>query len=103
MKNKKALTYFLSGIIPVIIFFIAAEINGIIPLGDEGINIYDSFTQYPGFLLETIRLLKHGHLFYSFGAGLGFNMLGTITYYCMSPLNIFAIFATPTNYPYFIL
>ena len=103
MKNKKALTYFLSGIIPVIIFFIAAEINGIIPLGDEGINIYDSFTQYPGFLLETIRLLKHGHLFYSFGAGLGFNMLGTITYYCMSPLNIFAIFATPTNYPYFVL
>ena len=103
MKNKKALTYLLSGIIPVIIFFIASQVVGYIPFGNEGINIYDSFTQYPGFLLEAIRALKHGHLFYSFGAGLGFNLLGTITYYCMSPLNILALFATPTNYPYFIL
>lgn len=103
MKERKTLTYLLSGIIPVIIFFICSQIVGYIPLGNEGINIYDSFTQYPGFILDTIRSLKHGQIFYSFGAGLGYNLLGTITYYCMSPLNLFAFFATPSNYPSFIM
>ena len=103
MKSKKTLTYLLSGLIPVVIFFICSQIVGYLPLGNEGINIYDSFTQYPGFLLDAIRHIKMGYLFYSFGAGLGYNLLGTITYYCMSPLNLTAFLATPANYPYYIM
>ena len=100
--KKKALIHLLSGFIPMIIFFICSQILGFVPIGNKIMNIYDSFTQYPGFLLEYARMLKSGHLFYSFSAGLGFNFYGTITYYCFSALNLFSVFATPKNYPYFI-
>lgn len=102
MKKKKILTYLLSMLIPVLIFLICTYLNGYLPFKEEMLNSYDSFTQYPGILLEYIRGLKTGNIFYSFNAGLGFNLFGTITYYCMSPLNLFAFFATPENYPFFI-
>ena len=76
MKNKKTLIYLLSGLIPTLIFFVCSIIVGYIPFGDEMINVYDSFTQYPGMLLEYARLLKIGNIFYSWNAGLGFNFFG---------------------------
>ena len=103
MKNKKTLIYLLSGLIPTLIFFVCSIIVGYIPFGDEMINVYDSFTQYPGMLLEYARLLKTGNIFYSWNAGLGFNFFGTLTYYCASPLNITSLLATPKNYPYYIM
>ncbi len=102
MKKKKILIYLLSMAIPVIIFMVCAYINGFVPFGKEMLNSYDSFTQYPGMLLEHIRLLKEGLPFYSWKGGLGFNFFGTLTYYCMSPLNLLAIFASPNNYHIFI-
>lgn len=104
MKNKKQriLLYTGAALLPVIIFLICATINGFLPFGKEMLNSYDSFTQYPGMLLEYTRLIKAGNLFYSWNAGLGFNFFGTLTYYGTSPLNLFAIFATPQNYPFFI-
>ena len=101
-KKKKILIYFLSGLVPLTIFFVCAWINGYLPFGEEMLNAYDSFTQYSGMLLEYGRMLRSGNLFYSFGAGLGFNFLGTITYYGASPLNLFSLFASPSSYPYFI-
>lgn len=88
--------------IPVLIFMLCAALNKFIPFGSELLNSYDSFTQYPGMLLEHIRLLKDGLPFYSWKAGLGFNFFGTLTYYCMSPLNLLAVFANPNNYHIFI-
>lgn len=102
MKNKKFLIYTFSCLTPVLIFLICTFLNDYLPFKEEMLNSYDSFTQYPGFLLEFARNLKSGNLFYSWGAGLGFNLFGTITYYCMSPLNLFSLLATPENYPFFI-
>ncbi len=100
MKKKKILMYFLSGLIPTLLFFICSCINGFIPLKDHFLNVYDSFTQYSGMLLEYKNLLLNGNIFYSWNAGLGFNFFGTITYYGASPLNLLCIFANETNYPY---
>lgn len=89
-------------IIPVVIIFVVASINEYFPIGSELLNSYDSFTQYPGMLLEYTKLLRTGNVFYSWGAGLGFNFFGTLTYYCLSPLNLLALFANSQNYHVFI-
>lgn len=101
MKKKKILLYALCMIIPTTIFFAMAWINGFVPFGEEMLNSYDSFTQYSGMLLEYSRLLRGTNVFYSWGAGLGFNFFGTLTYYGMSPLNLLSLFANPQNYHIF--
>ncbi len=103
MKKKKMLIYLSTALIPVLIFFVTSQINGYLPFGDEVLNAYDSYSQYPGILLEYVRNLKLGNIFYSFKGGLGFNLFGTVTYYAASPLNLLAIFANGENYPYFIM
>ena len=103
MKNKnKIIIYLLSGIIPLMLFSICAYLNDFLPFGKIFLNIYDSYTQYSGILLEYKQLLLKGNIFYSWNGGLGFNFLGTMLYYCASPLNLFSLLATSTNYPYFI-
>ncbi len=102
MKRKSFLIYFLSGFIPLLIFLVCAFLSEYIPFGTELLNIYDSFTQYPGMLLEYKNLLLSGNLFYSWNAGLGFNFFGTLTYYTASPLNLLCVFANTVNYPFFI-
>ena len=98
MNKNKTLLYFLSGFIPLTIFFVCAWINNFYPLGDYNLNVLDSFTQYSGMLLEYKNLLLHGNIFYSWNAGLGFNFFGTLTYYALSPLNLTAMLANPVNY-----
>lgn len=98
---KTILTYALSAFIPITIFLICIIINGYVPFGSKIINPYDAFEQYSGMLLEYARMLKSHHLFYSWGAGLGFNYLGSITYYGLSPLNLLSVFANSTNYHVF--
>lgn len=100
--KKKFWTYLLAITIPIIIFIICATLNGFLPFGEELLNAYDSYTQYPGMLLEYSRLLRSGNIFYSWKAGLGFNFFGSITYYGISPLNLLALLASPTNYHVFI-
>lgn len=100
-KKNKVFMYVGAMLIPTIIFFVMAWINGYVPFGEEMLNSYDSFTQYSGMLLEYSRLIRGGNILYSWGAGLGFNFLGTLTYYGMSPLNLFSLFASPLNYHMF--
>lgn len=102
MKKKKFLVYLAAMLLPTLIFVVCAFINGYVPFGTEMLNSYDSFTQYSGMILEYARLLGDGNLFYSFGAGLGFNFFGTLTYYAMSPLNLLGVLATAENYHIFI-
>ncbi|HBA37678.1 MAG TPA: hypothetical protein DCY94_03060 [Firmicutes bacterium] len=102
MKRKKILVYLASALVPVLIFLGCATLNKFLPFGNELLNSYDSFTQYPGILLEYARLIRNGNIFYSWGAGLGFNFFGTITYYGMSPLNLLSLLANPENYHMFI-
>lgn len=82
-------------------FFIVSIIAEYIPLFDEIYQVFDARHQYPGFYTELINRLKEGHLFFSFNGGLGFNFLGTLTYYLMSPLNILSIFFKAENLTYF--
>ncbi|HBA38146.1 MAG TPA: hypothetical protein DCY94_05445 [Firmicutes bacterium] len=100
-KKNKILTYCLSFFIPIAIFTMCSILNGLLS-GEFVANPYDSYYQYPGMLLEYTKLLKNNSLFYSWGAGLGFNFFGTMTYYCFSPLNILALFANVHNYHTFI-
>lgn len=102
MNKKKILTYLLSGLIPVLIFFIAASLNNYFPTGKELLNVYDSFTQYPGMILELARNLFSNSILFSWHGGLGFNFLGSITYYGFSPLNIFSLFTSPESYHIYI-
>lgn len=99
--KKKYIIYLLSALLPVLIFLTCTIINGFVPFGKELLNSFDAFEQYSGMLLEYSRLLKEGNIFYSWGAGLGFNFLGSLFYYGMSPLNLLAIFATPKNFHMF--
>ena len=98
MKKNKLLIYILCGIIPALIFFLCASINGYLPFGKYIYNIYDSFTQYPGILLNLKEGLLHGNLFYSWNGALGFNLFGTILYYGFSPLNLLMLIANEQNF-----
>ena len=102
MKNKKIWIYLLSTFIPLAIFVIMCMINSYVPFGNIQLNIVDSFTQYPGFILTLKRILCGDNLFYSWGASLGFNIFSSLCYYGASPLNILSIFASINNYPTFI-
>ena len=102
MKNKKIIMFLLSGFIPLFIFIIASLIEGYVPFGNIQLNIYDSFTQYPGFILALKNALTNGSIFYSWGGCGGFNLFSTLAYYGMGPLNILSIFANANNYSIFI-
>ena len=69
---------------------------GYFPIGDSMFNIYDSNSQFPGFFM-----LLQNFTFFSFAAGLGFNLFATATYYLMSPLNILIFFVNNINFHIF--
>ena len=52
-KKNKVFMYVGAMLIPTIIFFVMAWINGYVPFGEEMLNSYDSFTQYSGMLLDS--------------------------------------------------
>lgn len=100
MKKKDILTYFLSGLIPLIIFVSCTFINNLVPFGNSILNVYDSYSQYPGMMMGLKNGLLNGNIFYSFNGGLGFNLFSSILYYGFSPINILHIFSNPSSYPY---
>lgn len=73
------------------------------PIFEEVYQVFDARHQYPGFYIELLTKLKEGNLFFSFNGGLGFNFLGTITYYLMSPLNLLIIFFNAKSLSYFFM
>ncbi len=92
MTMKKRNIYLLAFFIPIMIFFLMAFLAKYIPFYDEVFQVFDARHQYPGFYTELMTKLREGNLFFSFNGGLGFNFLGTITYYLMSPLNLLMVF-----------
>ncbi len=81
MKRSKVLRYLICFFVPIIIFNICLLINNIAPLGEYLISIYDSRVQYQGFFYGL-----QNFDFFSFNLGLGFNFLGTFTYYLVNPI-----------------
>ncbi len=100
---KKKYIYIISIMVPVLIFFLMSTISKYIPFFDEIYQVFDARHQYPGFYIELMNRLKEGNFFYSFNGGLGFNFLGTLTYYLMSPLNLLMIFFSAASLSYFFL
>lgn len=100
---KKRYVYILAFLIPIFIFFLMSLIAKYVPFFEEIYQVYDARHQYPGFYIELVNRLKEGQLFFSFGAGLGFNFLGTITYYLISPLNLLIFFFKPENLTIFFM
>lgn len=89
---KKYFKYLLSFITPCLIFPMISAILRFFPFGENSLRIYDAKNQYPGFFLA----LKN-FSFYSLGAGLGFNLFATATYYLFSPLNFIFSFLNQVN------
>jgi len=90
----KGIFYFLlSFLIPAGIMTYAFANAGMHPFGDRQMLVVDLWHQYfPFFRVVREKLLTHGSFFYSWKNGLGSNFLSLISYYAMSPLNIFSIF-----------
>ena len=95
---KKKYFYLLSFLLPITIFFIIASLCGYIPFGDHTFNIYDSYYQYPTFLVELGNMLRSGKtVFYTLHAGLGVNFFSILNLYAGSPLNLLSIFFNNIN------
>lgn len=101
MKNKKY--YLLSFIIPCILMILLYLTVGVIG-GNKNILTVDLQDQYVAFF-NALKNVLNGTIspFYSFSKTLGGNMLGIITYYLMSPLNLIIIFFDKIDIPTAIL
>ena len=101
MKNKKyVLLSFLIPCILTILLYITAGIIG----GNKNILTVDLADQYIAFF-NALKNIFNGTIspFYSFSKTLGGNMLGIITYYLMSPLNLIIVFFNKIDIPKAIL
>lgn len=96
MKKNTWLTHFLSGLIPLLIFFVISQFMGYLPFGNKTFQILDSYSQYPGFIMA----LKNFN-FFSWNGALGINLFSSFSYYSFSPLNIFILLIKPSTYNYF--
>lgn len=98
MKKKKIIYYFLSFIIPIALFSIICFISNYYPFGDNLLNKYDSYYQYPSIIMEFINKIKNGEsIFYTFHAALGSNFFPNITYYAASPFNLLFLLFNNNN------
>lgn len=102
---KKTIIYFLSFIIPVVVFILIAYESKIYPFGDFNFLNNDSLYQYVPMLKGLKRKLLNGEgLDYTWNLGLGTNYAPMYAYYLSSPLNwIFMLlpFKYITDYYYF--
>ncbi len=101
MKNKKY--YILSFIIPLILIILLYLSVGVIN-GNKNILTVDMADQYVAFFNAFKRILnKDISLFFTFSKTLGGNLLGIVTYYLMSPLNLIVYFFDRVDIPKAIL
>ncbi len=95
MKNKKHYDYLLAFFIPFVIFGI---IIFLIFLNGKTLLVSDLAAQYEALLREFKDIVTNkSSLFYSFSKGLGGNMIGTVSYYLISPLNLIVLLFSDSN------
>lgn len=97
-KSKRIITYFVSFIIPVIIFLLCTILNNTYPFGKYPLDILDSQVQYGPIMLAIKRGFLNGNFFFSWGGGLGFNLFSNIIYYAGSILNFGVLFIKDNMY-----
>ena len=92
-KSKKNYDALLAFFLPIIAFvFVVLAFH----LYKYALFFSDLRVQYIGFFTYFKDVILNNHsLYYSFSNGLGGNMIGTVTYYLMSPFNLlFCLFKT---------
>jgi len=90
-RQKKAVLYTLSGLLPVLVLLLAFFLNDIYPFGDRQVVIIDFLHQYLPFINEfNHRLRGGGSLLWSWAAGGGHDYILHIAYYMASPFNMLA-------------
>ena len=101
MKNKKY--YLLAFIIPLVMMILLYLSVGVIG-GNKNVLTVDMAGQYIAFF-NSLKYIFNGLAspFFSFSKTLGGNMLGIITYYLMSPLNLIVLLFDRIDVPKAIL
>ena len=101
MKNKKY--YLLAFIIPFVMMILLYLSVGVIG-GNKNVLTVDMAGQYIAFF-NSLKYIFNGLAspFFSFSKTLGGNMLGIITYYLMSPLNLIVLLFDRIDVPKAIL
>ena len=91
-KNKTRFLLLASFFIPFLFLGAAFAYNGVFPFGDKQILVVDLWQQYYPFLSDFHSKLQEGSsIFYSWGIGLGTNLIALIAYYLASPLNFLTV------------
>lgn len=98
-QNNKALLYFGSFALPVVLLLIVLVCNGFVPLGDKSLLIMDMSGQY----VEFYNALKYGDVFFSWSKALGTNYIGVFAYYVSSPFSLITLFFSAESMPLCIL
>lgn len=88
-KNNKRLIYVAAFIIPILVCLIVYKIIGVYPFGGKTLLFRDLDGQYVSYLAAFRNsIIGDGSIIYSFTKGIGGDMLGIISYYLLSPLNV---------------
>ncbi len=99
-KVKKISGYLLSFLIPIAILIMWLYTNNALSLKNNMIVVSDMYHQYMILLGQLKNLFSDGFIFYSFSKALGGNMIGTVVYYLLSPINVITLFFNQSNMQY---
>lgn len=92
------MVYFISFIIPAVVWLLGIVFSGIFPFGDKIIFTSDMAYQYAGYFEYIQNVLTEGvSPLFSFYKGMGEETLGMITYYMLSPFNLILAFFSKAN------
>ncbi len=92
--------YWLSFLLPILLFGGVFAINKVYPFGDHSILMADEFTQYIQFYNHFYNVFNgNGSLIYSWEAGMGLNFWGTFAYYLSSPLSFIVLLFDRSHIP----
>ncbi len=97
-KAKNNLDILGSFFIPLIIMSSIYALHGMYPVGPKTVLICDMNGQYVDFYAAFYEILTQGKsLFFSWEAGMGFNILGLFAYYLSSPFSLIILLFKKQN------
>ncbi len=97
-KSKHINNYIITFLIVSVIILFIYFLEGYTPFGNNTLATMDAEIQYLDlFMYLKDVLLGKNSISYSFGAGLGGNMIAVFSYYLSSPLNLLIIFFNKSN------
>lgn len=86
--------------LPVSLFIVIMALCGVFPFGDRSLLLWDAEGQYISFLAAWRRvLLGQADPFYTLSRTLGGSMVGLVSYYLASPINVLLALFPETEMP----